>query len=214
MAFTPPPRAVTILDDKKFSIFGPSTGTGTPRLFFGVTNNGNPYAMVFTNDPNDTEKTPIRAAMDPVIWGAFVSTCKAVWADPKFPCEVRMENKTGKPTATMTDTVSVIGRDDKGVCYIAILKKGRPAKRFSILPTIYMNLVDRDGNQVPEGRQSELFAPGWLASLDFHVNDLVAKMYKPFEGNAPNKGGGYNKQPANNTHSSSNNHAFDDDIPF
>lgn len=217
MAFQPPPRETTILDDKKFSIFGNGGEKGRSRLFFGVTANGNPYAMVFTNDPQDPERGPIRAAMDPVIWGVFVNTCRTVWNDPKAPNEIRIENKAGKPTAVFTDTVTVVGKDEKGVCYLAILKKGRPSKRFNILPTIYMNLVDREGNQIPEGLQSSIFAPGWLDRLDYHVCELVKTNYKPFEKDGPAKGSSYNKpagKPAGDSGGGYNGSDFDDDIPF
>lgn len=225
MSFNKPERKVTILDDKKFSIYGNGGEKGNSRLFFSVTENGNPAIMVFPNDPNDPEKGPIRAAMDPVIWGVFVNTCRNVWTDSKFPNEVLVENMTGKPSAPFVDTITCIGRDDKGVAYLGVIKKGRPQKRFKILPTVYMNLVDREGNRVSDEKQSFYFAPGWLDSIDTHVRDLIKKNYKPYEkpggnNNQGRPGGGFqgggnrNQRQPTPSESSGGGYDFDDDVPF
>ena len=180
-------RKETILSSKKFALYGkPSGGKGPPKLSFDVYR-GNPSITVFPNDPNDTESgKPIRSAMAPRIWGAFVAFFESVLE--LNPGEHRQFiNNQGHPNKTFVDTVIVMGKTAEGVVYIGVTKKGRPAKKFDLLNTVYSDIADGQGNPLPEGEKSMLYAKGYLRELDAYVTSMMIDTYEPPQ---PQQGGG------------------------
>lgn len=177
-----------IIDDKKFALYGKPTegGRGAPKMQFGVFR-GNPNVVVFTNDPADPEKKPIRAAMDPVIWGGFIELIHlAAAAEPNF--QRRLVNRKGPPQQTFTDSLTIVGKDAEGVVYIAINKKGRPTKKIPILPGIYADLTDGEGNPISDAEKSVVFAKGFANTLNQIMLDLMRETYEPAQ--PPGAGGG------------------------
>jgi hypothetical protein len=219
----------TILNSKKFALFGKPAagGKGPPKLSFDVFN-GNPSITVFPNDPNDTENgKPIRAAMAPRIWGAFVEFFMSVLDLP--PGEHRQFlNYQGHPQKTFVDTVTVMGKTPEGVVYIGITKKGRPAKKFDILNTVYSDVADGNGNPIPEGDKSVLYAKGFIRELDRYVSHYMIETYQPPQPqqggqrqgggggnwNNRNDGGGGNQQQQSSGGGSGFDNSFEDDLPM
>jgi hypothetical protein len=184
-----------IIDDKKFALYGKPVegGRGAPKMQFGVFR-GNPNVVVFTNDPSDPEKKPIRAAMDPVIWGGFIELIKmAADADPNW--QRRIPNRKGPPQKTFVESVTIVGKDAEGVVYIAINKQGRPTKKIPILPGMYADLTDDQGNPIPDGEKSVVFAKGFAITLNHIMLDLMRETYEPAQppGGQQGGGGGYNR---------------------
>lgn len=197
-----------VIEDKKFSIYGERGDKGAPRLFFSVTQNGNPSMMVFPNDPSDTERKPIRGAMDPVIWSLFVETCRHVFTSDEAG-ETRIDLRGGKPTNTFTESVIIVGKDTNGVCYLALIMKDRAKKRFMMLPGLYADLIDKDGKPLPDGVKSRMFATAFINALNVHVNMLIDKYYKPYV-TPGNDGGNNNRQTGGGGGFSD----YDNSIPF
>lgn len=196
-----------LLDDKKMALYGKKQEgqRGAPKLSFSVFK-GNPAIIVFPNDANDNEPKPIRAAMDMINWGLFTEYLReAAKATEAF--EVRIKNYRGPPNKLFTDSLTIVGRDSEGVVYIGIHKEGRPAKRFNVLPSIYMNLVDKDGNELGKGAVSQRMAAGLANQLDHHIYHFMQTTYEP-----PQQQGGGGNRPSNSGGGSGDN--FGDDIPM
>lgn len=183
-----------LLDDKKFALYGKPTegGRGSPKMQFGVFR-GNPNISVFTNDPADPEKKPIRAAMDPIIWGGFIQTLiDAATAEPNF--QRRLLNRKGPPQKTFVDSMTIIGKDGEGVVYLAIQTQNRPTKKIPLLPGIYADLADDQGNPIPDAEKSRVFALGLAKTLDAQMQAFMRETYEPAQppqGAAAGNRGGY-----------------------
>lgn len=216
----------TILSSKKFALYGkPSAGgKGPPKLSFDVYR-GNPSITVFPNDPNDQEQgKPIRAAMAPRIWGAFVEFYMSILELPAGEHR-QFLNYQGHPSKTFVDTTTVMGKTAEGVVYIGITKKGRPAKKFDILNTVYSDIADGNGNPLPEGEKSLLYAKGYIRELDAYVTKLMQETYEPPQ---PQQGGGGQRQGGGNYGGGGQNYggggghsqapavdnSFEDDLPM
>lgn len=181
----------TIIDSKKFSLMGKPTEKGMPRLSFSVYR-GNPSITVFTNDPSDTETKPIRGAIGHDGWGPAISLINsAINGEPGV--QYRMELRTGHPKKTIPDTTLIAGRDESsGVVWICVAKQGRPAKRFELRPSVYYNILDRNGNPLPDGEQSVIWARGWIDSLNKLVMHFMRETYEPPQPQQGGNRGGYN----------------------
>lgn len=183
-----------ILDDKKFALFGKRVegGSGQPKMSFGVFK-GNPSITVFLNDPKDTEKSPIRAGMDAVHWGMFVSLVLAI-ADsvPGTEKPLKMINRKGAPNKRFTDSIMVVGKDERGVVYFGLTKEGRPNKKFELMPGLYHEIVMADGNPMDPGLQSVLFTKGFMDQLNAHMTHYMRETYEPAQapGGSGRQGGG------------------------
>lgn len=198
----------SLLDDKKMALYGTKKegARGAPKLSFSVFK-GNPAIIVFPNDPNDSESKPIRAAMDMINWGLFTQYLRyAGVVQEAF--EVRLKNFRGPPNKLFTDSLTIIGRDSEGMVYIGIHKEGRPAKRFNVLPSSYMQLVDRDGNEVDKATVSQHMAVGLANQLDHHISHFMQQSYEPPQ----QPGGGGGSRPSSGGSGGGDN--FGDDLPM
>lgn len=216
----------TILTSKKFALFGkPSSGgKGPPKLFFDVYR-GNPSITVFPNDPDDNDAgKPIRAAMSPRIWGPFVEFYKRALELPNGEY-IQFMNYQGHPQKTFVDSITVMGKAANGIVFIGVLKKGRPSKRFEIMNTVYSDIADGDGNPLPDGEKSLLYAKGFLHELDKYTMHYMMETYEapqPQQGgqrqggggnwNNRNDGGGQQRQSSGGGGGFDN--TFDDDLPM
>lgn len=194
-----------VITDKKFSLFGKPVdgGKGPPKMSFDVYR-GNPSITVFTNDPKDPDGKPIKAKMDPAIFGTFIATCYQV-LDAEPNTQFRVINRTGHPKKTFVDSITVIGKDADGIVYLALNKQDKPTKKFNIMPTVYSDLADAQGNPIPDGVKSVLYARGFFKMLEAFTTHYITETYEPPQpqqqgGGRPGGGGGgnYNRGGGNN----------------
>lgn len=189
----------TPLDDNKLSIFGKKfEGGGTPKLSFSVFK-GNPALLVFTNDPNDSEKKPIRAAFDMGNWGYLVRLLTVELPNAQGATEERLCMKRGAPQKLFEDAKIVAGKDSEGVIYIGVSKKGRTAVRFEMMPSMYMTPVDREGNPLDKGYVSRVFTQGYMSLVNSIVEQQIMNTYEPYnpqQNRRGGSGGGGNSQPS------------------
>lgn len=183
----------TILDSKKYKLEGKRTEKGAPSMQFGVYN-GNPSITVFTNDPNDPEKKPIRGPMDGIIWSALVTMVEQIIDDPSLAPR-QLELRTGHPARTIPEAYFIVGRDpETNAVFFALKKNGRPTKKFELLPTVYSNLMDKDGNVLPVGDQSTIMAKGFIRAIDTQVQALMRETFVPPQPKQGGGGGGQRQQ--------------------
>jgi hypothetical protein len=183
-----------VIQDKKFALFGKPVdgGKGPPKMSFDVYR-GNPSITVFTNDPNDPDGKPIKAKMDSSIFGTFIETVEQV-IESEPGTQLRMVNRTGHPKKTFVDSITIIGKSAEGIIYIALNKEGKPTKRFNLMPTVYSDLADEQGNPVPDNVKSKLYAKGFFRQLREFVNRYVIDTYEPPQPQQQGQGGGsYNR---------------------
>lgn len=219
-------RKDSILNDKKYKLFGKRTDTGAAALSFDVYR-GNVSITVFTNDPQDPEKKPIRCALGALIgFKSLVSMIhKATKADPGF--SQQLELLTGPPNKVFVDTSVVVGRDNDGVVYIGVRKKGRPSKKFNLMPDTYYNVIDGSGNVLPTNEVSAIWARGYIDAIDAIVSNLVQSTYAPYDPSQNQKRGGYQNGGGNrggyqnnggrggsSNYQNNGGGLSDDDIPF
>lgn len=192
-----------VITDKKFALYGKPVdgGRGMPKMTFDVYR-GNPSITVFTNDPADPDGKPIRAKMDPAIFGTFIATCRQV-LDAEPGEQFRLVNRTGHPKKTFVDSITIVGKSPEGVVYLALNKQDKPTKRFNILPTVYSDLADSQGNPIPDGVKSVLYAKGFINMLDAFVTQYITETYEPPQpqpqqgGNRGGGGGNYGQGGGN-----------------
>lgn len=229
----PDDRQNNILNDKKYKLFGKRTETGAAALSFDVFR-GNISITVFTNDPQDPEKKPIRCAIGPLIgFKSLVSMVhEATQAAPGY--SKQLELLTGPPNKTFVDTSIVVGRDNDGIVYIGVRKKGRPSKKFDLTTDVYYNLIDGQGNPLSPGDTSAIWARGFIDAIDSIVSAQAVETYASYDpaqnqkrgqgggnrGNYQGGGGGnrggYQTNGGGNNYSNNNNGGGfgDDDIPM
>lgn len=225
-------RQGNILNDKKYKLFGKRTEAGAAALSFDVFN-GNISISVFTNDPQDPEKKPIRCALGPIIgFKALVALVhEATQAAPGH--SKQLELLTGPPNKTFVDTSIVVGRDSDGIVYLGVRKKGRPSKKFDLTTDVYYNLIDGQGNVLSPGDTSAIWARGFIDAIDAIVTKQAMETYAPYDpaqnqkraggGNRGNYQGGGNRGGYQNNNGGGNNYnnnnsgggdSFSDDIPM
>ena len=175
-------REKTILDDPKMSLYGkPKEGAkGTPMLGFSVYQ-GHPAIIVFPNDPSDTNSRPIRAGMDQKNWPSFVQAIHNVAEHYENGSQVRIENYRGQPQKRFLDSVTIVGKSEEGVVYIALHQENRPTTKFELLPSPYMAFVDNQGNQIDKAKVSRMFAIGYMKLVDAYVSLYMKDTYVPFQ---------------------------------
>lgn len=217
-----------VIQDKKFALFGKPVdgGKGPPKMSFDVYR-GNPSITVFTNDPKDPDTKPIKAKMDSVIFGTFMSTVEQV-IDAEPNTQFRIVNRQGHPKKTFVDSITVIGKDPDGIVYIALNKEGKVTKKFNLMPTVYSDLADAQGNPVSDDVKSRLYAKGFFRQLNEFVNRYVYDTYEPpqpqqqqgqaggggYGGQRQGGGGGYNQGGGQSAPAPAVDNSFEDDLPM
>jgi hypothetical protein len=207
----------TILDDRKFSLYAkrPDGAKFPPRLTFGVWN-GNASITVFTGE--DGAK-PIRVGMSADVWGTFVSQMQLIIDGPR-DTHVKLVNYTGKPQDRKVSGTVIVGKDADGVVYLAVQLEGRPTKKFSIFPSMYLVIIHKDGTEYTPEEKSVGYAKGFIAQLDKHVTALMRSTWQPPQPRQPGgyKGGGnsggYNSNRGGNSDFQNKAAQFDDDLPM
>lgn len=182
----------TLLDDNKTALMGkpPEGGGRAPKMVFSVSNNGAPQILVYTNDPND-DRRPIRAAFDQKNWGAVLAMIRAAAEEWSEGEEALSINNRGSPSKLQTDSRLIVGRDSRGVVYLGLKKEDRPLQRFELMPSPYMRLVDRQGNELDPGVVSRYFVRGYLDLIRSQIEHYMREKYVPYD---PQQQGGRNRQ--------------------
>lgn len=211
-------RPKGILDDKKYRLKGKPTEGGTPTLDWGVFN-GQPSASVWTNDPQDPERKAIRAAFGVDGWRPMIEFVLDFAENGSNGESRRMELRTGPPNKTFPQSVFIVGKEENGVIWVAIHQKGRPAKKFHVMPSVYFEYHDSQGNPLDSGLVSKLYAKGYFKAICRLVEAEMRETYIPPQ---PRQGGGGQRQgnnqqqryqaPAQSNNGPSDN--FDNDIPM
>lgn len=176
------------LSDKKYALYGKRTDKGVPKLAFSVFN-GNPSMTVFPNDPADEQNgKPIKGKMDGIIFSTMIATALSV-VDSEPGTTKRVELRDGPPNKTFPGSTVIIGRDEEGVVFMGLAAKGRPNKKFELMPSAYLQLQDAQGNPLSRGEVSQYYARGYFNMIRYLVEREVYDTYEPYTGPKGGQGG-------------------------
>lgn len=195
----------------------PVEGSNRPgNLKFTIVKN-NPRIDVYTNSPNDKDNGLIRAAMDAPACYALLQMLAEVIdgpADNKY----KMNNynytfydgkRSDEPKLISTTHV---GKDKKGVVYIAVTAKDRPFLKFNFLPSIYHTLIKSDGTEMDQAEASVIYAKGMLTLLTNLIANVLDSTYVEPESN--DNGNKNNNSKSSKSQSTSSSNWDEDDFPM
>lgn len=210
MAFVPPPRKKTILDNSKlkFSAAKLPDGTGRPQAAIFL-NGANLRISVYTNVNNQI----FDARMDLLTAQTFFDLIDHV-ADESVENGVSyvIENKhnydhTGnKLDKPETVSKTVVGKDKEGRVYFTVLSLNPNYQKFKIQFFIesnyYHNAIYANGQPLDDGKRSRMAAKAIYKLWSAWLPQITQEQYTPPEPRAPggggNGGGNYNRGGGNN----------------
>lgn len=190
------PRKKHYLDDYKLRLSAEplSGGKGRPSLCATVVNN-NPRIDVYTNKPDDKNRGQITAKMDAPTMYVLLELIKSLFdAPPKTQYAIK-NLRPGENKEKIHDTTTVVGKDDQGRIYIAVLSADpeRPKVNFLFGMAHYHTLAAGNGVKLTEGEISVFAARAWCNLIKELMINVMTDNYTeppPRENKYGNKGGG------------------------
>lgn len=238
MAFTPPPKKKTAIDNTKLGLSAPCpTAEGKWSTLKWGLNNNNPFIVVYTGDPSDdTPNTPngrIKAELDlPMVMMILNLLEQAITEEPGWKMCVECLNYIfpgGKKSDKPVNTANVwIGKDKEGSIFISVvdaIRKDRPVIKFDLAPSnFWFHINQRTGETITKQESSVIWTKGYVDLLRNLYANLAVTEYTPPKprdnngsgGNNNRGGGGGNNRNYNNNNRSDGGSASvdDDDMPF
>ena len=216
--FSRPNDQAKIHDLEQFTLW-----TNTPdrpnyrsRMTFGE-RNGAARITVFPNLENGTK--PLYVGMSPMIWMEFLRRFENIVKGPNGGKD-RIENLDREPNAERTadpDSVRKVvrnslwfGKDDEGVCWIAIEQVNVPNIRFKILSSVWHNFFKQDGTKLTPQECSAAQTMALIESLKMAMAPYIARLRPPYEKPAP----GASKARASGDPTKLATTTFDDDVMY
>lgn len=200
--FKPPPRVMTLLDNRKIRLEAPNAQGKNASLSFQVTKEGNPRLVVWTNDPQDTQDYgKITAAMEMKSFFAFLRMLEEACAAPgeykeKIDCLNSYYGGQKQDTPKVVSSV-IVTKDAEGVVAVTVSAPRRPNIKFPFQLDSYHNFIKADGSQLGRAEASVRLAKGWVRFLEQVVPLIAVTNYvHPEKKDNGNKGGygGGNRQ--------------------
>lgn len=188
--FSRPNDSAKIHDLEQFTLWAntPNRPGFRARMTFGE-RNGAPRISVF---PNTEEGAKVLfVGMHPMIWAEFLRRFEVV-AKSSGGAKDKIENLDRDPTVERTngnmDAVKKIvrntlwfGKDQDGVCWIAIEQTGCPNIRFKILSSVWHNFFKEDGTRLTPEECSAAQTMALIETLRVAMMPYIARIRKPFE---------------------------------
>lgn len=210
-----PPK--TALNEYKLTLScKPAEGSTKPgNLRFTVVSN-QPRIDVYTNVPNDKNNGLIRAAMDAPTCYAMLDMMNGIINGPADN-KVKINNLNhtwfdGKRSdEAKLISITHIGKDKRGVVYIAVTAKDRPFLKFNFLPSQYHALLNGDGTDMDVADVSCHYARGMMTLWSQLIANVLNSHYvEPQQKDAP-----ANKPQQNRSNNSNTSNDWgDDDFPM
>lgn len=200
----------------------PTVENRPPSMVFGSIAN-NPRVTVFTNIENDqhNNKGMIAGKIDAPIFYSFCQLLgQAVSAPPNWRRGIKnygngQQQQNGRRGEKVHETTLVVGKDEKGVIYTAVLDqdRNRPNLQFALQPHRRYTVLDENGNVLDASRSSALMAVAFKNALPRviakHLNQhYVAPDPSQWQNNNNNRQGGNTqwgqRQGGNNNNGNNN----------
>lgn len=239
----------TALSNRDLTLFAKNNEDSWASLSFELIANGRKkddnvlQITVWTNEKSDTDRN-ISITLDVMTLGIFIQNLKEAAAAPagtKFEAPIigyeatRWKKEGGKniPDGNYLQSRLFVGKDESGCVWMSVIsaKPSRPAIKFVLHQNKFRKLVDRRGEPISLGRQTELVAQSYARLLEQMAYSLLVANFVPPEPQGQSSSGGNNYQQNNNRNnyqqSQGNSqggggqsqgqqyvHDIDDDIPF
>lgn len=135
----------------KFSMFTPSPGTEGKRAKLAwVVRDGNPRVTVNTNNPSDTVRAPINAAMNPETFEIFLNEFERIIRSEKtekmkIDCLKGIRNDDNRVTEKILDSELWFGKDEDGIAFISVISGTRPKIKFEFNISDYHKIHKSSG---------------------------------------------------------------------
>jgi len=185
----------TILSDRRMALFGESKDGDwrtAPKLVFSVYR-GSIGITIFTNDQNDTGQGPIRASLGPALWQMFVDAVYQM-SDPSTQNgelrKFQVQSQQGQQISTQCEVV--VGKDEQGIVYSAVIQEGRPKKKIPIAPPNLIEFYDANNQPLDASAKSSIFARAFITQIDKHVTAIARNTWQPMP--QQNNGSGNGQQ--------------------
>lgn len=188
-----------------------------PQLALSVYDN-QPRFTVYTNVEGDKQNGRIEGNMDTFTFFAVMQALREVIADPEHP-GFAVENKghffskeNGRSEKPGVKSRTILGRNERGEIFMAVVANNRPKAQFIFKPTEYHTFINKDGTPTALSKVSELFASGYVKLMEKAVvsvlqtdfishEDIKARKEAAKQSGGGYKGGGgggYNRSNGNN----------------
>lgn len=167
MSVAPQRPVVEIRDLQKFAMYtdSPNGDNARSALIFGV-RDGNPRISVFPGGESYEERYPIFAGFDVATWGVLLDFIEEIYRGENG-LSGKLETKRTERDSDVKVTLSFVeyGKDEKGVCWIAMTHPERPRIRFNFTLSDWHVFYHSDGTQLTEGEVSQRLAISSITSL-------------------------------------------------
>lgn len=193
--FSRPNDQAKIHDFEQFTLW-----TNTPnrpgfrsRMTFGE-RNGAARISVFPNSESGIKV--LFVGMHPMIWMEFLRRFEAIAKGPAGSKD-KIENLDRDPNTERTadaDAVKKIvrnvlwfGKDEEGVCWIAVEQVNVPNIRFKILSSVWHNFFKPDGTRITPEEGSAAQTVALIESLRQAMGSFIGRIRKPYEKQATDR---------------------------
>lgn len=184
-----PDRVQHALNDFRFRLIGSQRlegGTRPPSLGFNIVKDGLSL-NAYTNVQGDEDNGRISATLP--LQDVMLLVTLLERADKLQPGEHRelklaateFDRNTNGPSQPRLKMTLRIGRNDRGVIYLAVAswKNTRPVITIDMVPSNLLKLFDSQGNQAPADKVSELYSVAWAKSLNQLVPLMLGMHFVP-----------------------------------
>lgn len=193
-----PQRRLTILDDFRMRLVGPTANGGERPAVFNITVKKNrPVLVVKTNIPGDKQFGQIPGEFDPVNFEMFLDKLRNIEKIAPgareavrisdFPFQQGGRSKELKLAATV-----YVGREQDGTAYVAVVHwdQSRAILKFPLVPSQFHSWIKSDGQPYTPAEVSLIFAPSYANMVGRIVSQVLHTEYEPPAPRQNNGGGG------------------------
>lgn len=183
--FSRPNDEARIFDFEQFTLWAntPERPGRRARMVFGE-RNGAPRISVYPN----TEEGPkaLSVGMSPVIWYDFLARFSSI-AKGEPGKSIKIENmgrgksedgQEAKAPPVLKNTLW-FGKDEKGVCWLAIEQKDAVRIRFPILASYWHNFYKQDGTKLTPEECSVSQTLALIEALKAATSNFVGRLRRP-----------------------------------
>lgn len=204
--FARPNNEAKIYDLQQFTLFAPpvSGSTRRPMMKFGE-RNGAPRISVIPNAGTDPKI--ISAGFFPDIFEAFLTEFEKIAKEGKPGVSAAIDNLQKDPTfegkaVNFDDVPKVVkntlyfGKDEEGVCWMALGQKGAEKIAFRLLPSSWHVFRFSDGREMTKAAASELATTSFIVTLRRSLSKFTGRLAVPYVPDGSKVSSDYGKKSA------------------
>lgn len=192
-----PQRRLTILDDFRMRLVGPTANGGERPAVFNITVKKNrPVLVVKTNIPGDKQFGQIPGEFDPVNFEMFLETLRNIERiEPGKRVACRISDypfqQGGRSKELKLASTVFVGREADGTGYVAVVHwdQSRAVLKFPLVPSQFHSWIGEDGQPFTPALISMRFAPAYANTVGRIISNVLHSEYEA-PAPRPQNGGG------------------------